>query len=161
MQRSYRVEIDSPCLPFWGIGLSSVARVYGGSRILFFHPRKSGCPISGYEDGGLEVHSVSLLRQPQPATFLLIYMPALPTAECIAPLLPVSLVPDAFVAAISDAVPEARENSAAHVAHLGCTLCFNHWRPGKFRKHIRLLSPHLNLRAPLQSVIVGTLVMRN
>ncbi|GBP79818.1 hypothetical protein EVAR_61409_1 [Eumeta japonica] len=49
----------------------------------FFHPRKSGCPISGYANGGLEVHSVPLLRQPQPATFLLTYLPALPTAECL------------------------------------------------------------------------------
>ncbi|GBP15529.1 hypothetical protein EVAR_9307_1 [Eumeta japonica] len=37
----------------------------------FFHPCKSGCPISGYADGALEVHSVPLLRQPQPSTFLL------------------------------------------------------------------------------------------
>ncbi|GBP94442.1 hypothetical protein EVAR_68720_1 [Eumeta japonica] len=47
----------------------------------FFHPRKSGCLISGYADGGLEVHSVPLLRQPQPAIFPLTYLPALPTAE--------------------------------------------------------------------------------
>ncbi|GBP45050.1 hypothetical protein EVAR_23525_1 [Eumeta japonica] len=47
----------------------------------FFHPRKIRRPISGYADGGLEVHSVPLLRQPQPATFLLTYLPALPTAE--------------------------------------------------------------------------------
>ncbi|GBP69352.1 hypothetical protein EVAR_53429_1 [Eumeta japonica] len=47
----------------------------------FFHPRKSGCPISGYADGNLEVHSVPLLRQPQLATFLLTYLPVLPTVE--------------------------------------------------------------------------------
>ncbi|GBP51551.1 hypothetical protein EVAR_34437_1 [Eumeta japonica] len=47
----------------------------------FFHRRKSGCPISGYADDDLEVHSVPLLRQPEPATFLLTYLPALPTAE--------------------------------------------------------------------------------
>ncbi|GBO99247.1 hypothetical protein EVAR_100888_1, partial [Eumeta japonica] len=50
-------------------------------RILLFFTPQSGCPISGYADGGLEVHSVPLLRQPQPATFLLTYLPALPTAE--------------------------------------------------------------------------------
>ncbi|GBP91768.1 hypothetical protein EVAR_68876_1 [Eumeta japonica] len=61
--------------------LSSVARVYGGSRILFFSPPQEWCPISRYADGGLEVHSVPLLRQPQPPTFLLTYLPALPTAE--------------------------------------------------------------------------------
>ncbi|GBP80205.1 hypothetical protein EVAR_100082_1 [Eumeta japonica] len=48
----------------------------------FFHPRrKSGCLISGCADGGLEVHSVPLLRQPQPVTLVLTYLPALPTAE--------------------------------------------------------------------------------
>ncbi|GBP54933.1 hypothetical protein EVAR_29775_1 [Eumeta japonica] len=47
----------------------------------FFHLRKSGCPISRYADGGLEVHSVPLLKQPHPATFLLTYLPALPTAD--------------------------------------------------------------------------------
>ncbi|GBP57384.1 hypothetical protein EVAR_27415_1 [Eumeta japonica] len=47
----------------------------------FFRPRKSGCSIFEYVEGGLEVHSVPLLRQPQPATFLLAYLPALPTAE--------------------------------------------------------------------------------
>ncbi|GBP71614.1 hypothetical protein EVAR_10828_1 [Eumeta japonica] len=47
----------------------------------FFSPRKNGCPISGHADDSLEVHSVPLPRQPQPATFLLTYLPALPTAE--------------------------------------------------------------------------------
>ncbi|GBP77797.1 hypothetical protein EVAR_51841_1 [Eumeta japonica] len=40
-----------------------------------------GCLISACADGGLEVHSIPLLRQPQPATFLLTYLPALSTAE--------------------------------------------------------------------------------
>ncbi|GBP17637.1 hypothetical protein EVAR_8635_1 [Eumeta japonica] len=34
-----------------------------------FHPRKNGYLISVSADGGLEVHSVPLLRQPQPQHF--------------------------------------------------------------------------------------------
>ncbi|GBP42456.1 hypothetical protein EVAR_98523_1 [Eumeta japonica] len=47
----------------------------------FFLPTQSGYLISGCADGDLEVHSVPLLRQPQPATFLPTYLRALPTAE--------------------------------------------------------------------------------
>ncbi|GBP39237.1 Mariner Mos1 transposase [Eumeta japonica] len=50
------------------------------NRLRFWN-RFSGCPISGYADGGLEVHSVPLLRQPHLTTFLLTYLPTLPTDE--------------------------------------------------------------------------------
>ncbi|GBP91783.1 hypothetical protein EVAR_63153_1 [Eumeta japonica] len=87
--------------------LSSVAHVYGGSRIHFFHTRKSGCPISGYADGGLEVHSVPLLRQPQPATFLLTYLPALPTAELLSRALSAATVSRNSVTKIKPNTPHS------------------------------------------------------
>ncbi|GBP27690.1 hypothetical protein EVAR_12736_1 [Eumeta japonica] len=41
----------------------------------------SSCLQYRFRYRGLEVHNVPLLRQPQPATFLVTYLPALPTAE--------------------------------------------------------------------------------
>ncbi|GBP97908.1 hypothetical protein EVAR_70061_1 [Eumeta japonica] len=81
MKRHHGVEMREVICEIWYTGYNwwPVSMVVLGS--FFFHPRKSGCSISGYADGGLEVHIVPLLRQPRHATSLLTYLPALLTVE--------------------------------------------------------------------------------